>query len=46
MVYGFITGFVGGFAVAFLRNASVFVYFAMTRRRAERQLMRKLLEYF
>src|SRR5262245_5008085 len=46
LIYGFAAGFVGGWAVAFIRNATVFLYMAMTRRRAERQLMRKLLEYF
>lgn len=45
-LYGFVTGFIGGWLAAFIRNASVFFYMAMTRRRAERQLMRKLLEYF
>jgi GT2 family glycosyltransferase len=37
--------FVGGWSMAFLRNATVFLYMVMTRRRTERQFMRKLLEY-
>jgi protoporphyrinogen oxidase len=46
LLYGFVMGFVGGWALAFIRNAAVFLYMAMTRRQAERQLVRKLLEYF
>ncbi len=46
LVYGFVTGFVGGWTLACIRNAGVFFYMAMTRRQAERQLVRKLLEYF
>jgi protoporphyrinogen oxidase len=46
LLYGIIVGFVGGWATAFLRNATVFVYLAASQRRAERHLMRKLLEYF
>jgi hypothetical protein len=46
LLYGVIVGFVGGWATAFLRNATVFVYLAASQRRAERHLMRKLLEYF
>ena len=46
LVYGFVAGFVSGWAVAFIRNATVFLYMAITRRQAERQLVRKLLEYF
>jgi hypothetical protein len=40
-----LAGFVGGWSMAFLRNATVFLYMVMTRRRTERQFMRKLLEY-
>ena len=43
--YGFFSGFVGGWGFAFLRNTSVFLYMALLHRRAERQLLRKLLEY-
>ena len=45
LAYGFFAGFVGGWGFAFLRNASVFLYMALLHRRAERQLLRKLLEY-
>ena len=43
--YGFFAGFVGGWAFAFLRNVSVFLYMALLHRRAERLLLRNLLEY-
>jgi hypothetical protein len=44
--YGFFTGFAAGWVFAFLRNATVFFYMAFMRRRAERQVLRQLLEYF
>ncbi len=43
--YGFLTGFAGGWVFAFLRNTAVFLYLALVRRRSERQLLRRLLEY-
>jgi protoporphyrinogen oxidase len=46
LAYGFGSGFVGGWSFAFLRNASVFLYTAATQHRAEREVLRKLLEYF
>jgi hypothetical protein len=46
LLYGFVAGFVGGWSTAFFRNVTVFVYMAASRRRTERRLMRKLLEYF
>jgi hypothetical protein len=46
LVYGFVSGFVGGWGFAFLRNAAVFLYMAVIGRRAERQVLRQLLEYF
>lgn len=46
LFYGFLTGFVGGWLFALLRNAMVFVYVAAMHRRAEFQLVRKLFEYF
>ena len=46
LTYGFATGFVGGWGIAFLRNAALFVYLALIHRRAERRLLRKVLEYF
>ena len=46
LLYGFVVGFVGGWTMAFLRNASVFLFFmAASEKRTERRLMRKLLEY-
>jgi protoporphyrinogen oxidase len=44
-LYGFVAGFLGGWTLAFLRNAAVVLYMVLTRRRAERLLMRNLLEY-
>ncbi len=44
--YGFVVGFLGGWAVAFLRNLVVFLYMAAVHRRSEHQLLRKLLEHF
>jgi protoporphyrinogen oxidase len=46
LAYGFVTGFISGWGFAFLRNATVFLYMAVVRRRAERQVLRQLLEYF
>jgi hypothetical protein len=46
LVYGFSAAFIGGWMFAFLRNLAVFVYMALTQRRAERQLLRRLLGYF
>jgi hypothetical protein len=43
--YGFLTGFAGGWGYAFFRNITVFLYMALIRRRAERLVLRKLLEY-
>jgi len=45
LAYGFLTGFVGGWGFAFLRNVAVFILAAIIHRRAEWQLLRKLLEY-
>ena len=44
--YGFLTGLVLGWGFAFLRNSTMFLYLAVARRSAERELLRKLLEYF
>jgi hypothetical protein len=44
--YGFLAGFATGWGFAFVRNLTVFLYMALARRQAERQLLRKLLEYF
>ena len=45
LAYGFVTGFTGGWGFAFVRNTSVFLYMALLHRRAEHQLLKKLLEY-
>jgi hypothetical protein len=45
LTYGFVTGFVGGWGFAFMRNVTVFLYTALMRQRAERLLLKKLLEY-
>jgi hypothetical protein len=45
-VYGFAAAFAAGWLFAFLRNAIVFLYIALVRRRAELQLLRQLGEYF
>ena len=44
--YGFVSGFVGGWGFAFLRNSMMFFYAAVIHRRAELYLLRKILEYF
>jgi len=46
LLYGFVSGFVVGWAFAFLRNATVFFYMAVVHRRAELQALRRFLEYF
>jgi protoporphyrinogen oxidase len=43
--YGLATGFIIGWGYAFLRNTATFLYMAAIHRRAELQLLRKLLEY-
>jgi protoporphyrinogen oxidase len=43
--YGFSAGFACGWGFAFLRNITVFLYMALIRGRAERQLLKQLLEY-
>ena len=45
LVYGFFSGFIGGWGFAFLRNVTTFMTMALIHRRAERVLLRKLLEY-
>jgi hypothetical protein len=45
LAYGFVTGFVGGWSFALLRNASVFLYITAIQRRVERRLLRKMFEY-
>ena len=45
LVYGFFGGFVTGYGFAFLRNLTAFLYMALVRRRAERKLLRSLLDH-
>jgi protoporphyrinogen oxidase len=45
LAYGFAAGFVAGWGFAVLRNLAVFLYNALIHRRAERLLLRNLLEY-
>jgi hypothetical protein len=45
LVYAFTGAFIGGWLFAFVRNLAVFLYMALTQRRAERQLLRRLLGY-
>ena len=45
LAYGFAAGFVSGWGFAVLRNLAVFFYNALIHRRAERLLLRNLLEY-
>ena len=45
LLYGFVTGFIGGWGFALLRNTVVFFSMAFLHHRTERQLLRKLLEY-
>lgn len=46
LVYGFLTGLIGGWGFAFLRNGFQFLYMAAKYRSAERLILRKLLDYF
>jgi protoporphyrinogen oxidase len=46
LLYGFAVGFAGGWLVAALRNATLFLYLAVSQHRAERQILKRLLEYF
>jgi protoporphyrinogen oxidase len=45
LFYGFLTGFVGGWLFAALRNAAVYLYMAIFRRRAEFQALRNFWDY-
>jgi protoporphyrinogen oxidase len=45
LAYGFTFAFIGGWLFAFFRNAVMFLYMAIARRRAEWELLRKLLGY-
>jgi protoporphyrinogen oxidase len=46
LVYGFLTGFAVGWTFALMRNVLVFASMAAMHRRAERQVLRRLLDYF
>jgi len=45
LAFGFLAGFITGWCFAFFRNIAVFLYTAVMQQRAERLLLRKLLEY-
>lgn len=45
LAYGTGLGFVAGWLAATLRNSTLFLYVALTQHRAERQILRKLLEF-
>jgi hypothetical protein len=45
LVFGFLIGFLVGWWVAFMRNAMVLLYLRITYRRAQVQMMRKLLDF-
>lgn len=45
LVYGFLSGFIGGWGFAFLRNGATFMTMALIHRRAEWKLMQELLKY-
>ena len=46
LVYGFLTGYIAGWAFGLMRNVIVFACMAALHRRAERQVLRRLLDYF
>jgi hypothetical protein len=45
LAYGFATGFTAGWIFAFLRNIAVFLALAVMQQRAERVILKKLLEF-
>ena len=45
LVYGFLSGFIGGWLFAFLRNATMFLYMARVHRKAQRGLLRRIFDY-
>ncbi len=45
LTYGFLTGFVGGWGFAFLRNTLMFLSLAIIHRRAEWRVLRRLFDY-
>lgn len=45
LAYGFLGGFVAGWGFAVLRNLTLFLSLAVLRRRAQRQLLKRFLEF-
>jgi hypothetical protein len=45
LLYGAVVGGVAGWSFAVLRNATLLVYVAMARRRVERGLLRRFMEF-
>jgi len=45
LAYGFLSGFLVGWVAALVRNASVFVWIALVRRRIEEDLLRQFFDY-
>ncbi|MGH9958875.1 MAG: hypothetical protein ACREBC_17405, partial [Pyrinomonadaceae bacterium] len=45
LCYAFTVGFIGGYLFALVRNAILFLWVAMIRKRAEREMLAKFLEY-
>lgn len=43
--YGFLSGFIGGFGIAFMRNSIMFLYMVAVERRAEFQYLRRIWDY-
>jgi protoporphyrinogen oxidase len=46
LLYGFFSGFVGGWSFAFVRNGAMFLTMALIHRRAEWKLIQDLFRYF
>jgi protoporphyrinogen oxidase len=46
LAYGLVTGFLAGWIFALARNVTVFAYMAAIHHRAERQALRRVLDYF
>ena len=46
LAYGLVSGFIGGWSFALMRNAATFMTMALIHRRAEWKLMQELFRYF
>ena len=46
LAYGLVSGFIGGWSFALVRNAALFITMALIHRRAEWKLMQELFRYF